>query len=134
MEANRESSWEVKRREQDRKSIIEFIDVLTSLFANITKRHDSIKDPATKYALFVDKLYLILDGACALLQTHMKSLDVEEKHMDRLNVLLEKLQTEMINLTDWVLSPTYSPDHGYGQSVMKQAEKDWLKNKNNPPQ
>ena len=30
-----------------------------------------------------------------------------------------KAETELQLLTEWLLSPQYSPDHGYGQQLMK---------------
>lgn len=117
-----EMTLEEKRKIDDRKNFTQAANVIIGIFNNINRRHKAIKDPATRYALLVDKLCLSLDTGMAVMKMMMEELDIEPEMKIKIEDTSTELQEQLIGLMDWIQNPTYGPDHPYGHSVMKGAE------------
>ena len=120
-----ELTYEEKQKKQNKESFILAANMFINFYGNISKRHNTIKDPATRYALFVDKLCLSIDAGLALLTTKMDELDIEPELKIKVEDSSAKLQEELNSLMSWITQPVYSPDHPYGGQIMKAASCDF---------
>lgn len=119
---------EERRQEEEKERLRKFkeeetnhiIKVITTTYECMSKRHASIRDPATRYALIVDKLCMAVDFAIGGMNLILKDADQEHKDMALNTATL--LQKDLINLMDWIQSPTYSPDHPIGKNDMDEAK------------
>ena len=108
---------------QKRKREQEQIEILLNTISNVLLRQKKIKDPTTRYILLVDKLSLSLDIFISVLQ--FQSTDWDDKTKKRSETLIKDLQKELNGLLEYMQEPHYSPDHSYGQKMMKEAETDF---------
>ena len=101
---------------------------ITNCLDNIFSRQRTIDDPCLRSCLFVDKLSLSLDIAMGMLQAMSEEdvpLDLQQKILNNSKIIGE----ELTYLMQWVRSPTYSPDHPFGNNLVnntsyyKNAEK-----------
>ena len=131
IEEAKEKVREEAQKARERKSFESIAKIIIGLLENINKRHDSIKDPATRYALLVDKLCLSLDAGISIMKAQMSDLDVNPDVQIKIEDASDKLQKQLIGLMDWVLSPVYGPDHAFGKHMMDSAKSDFSNNSNN---
>jgi len=124
-----ELTYEAKRKIEDKKNFIMVSNIIIGLIENINKRHNAIKDPATRYAMLVDKLCLSLDSGIAIMKVMMNDLDIEPEMKIKIEDASDQLQQQLIGLMDWVISPVYGPDHPYGNSIMMNSKKDFFNKK-----
>lgn len=85
-------------------------------------RHSKIADPGTRYALLVDKLLTIIDVGSGLLKSEMANAGVNENVITEFDESLEVLNTQLNQMMAWIVSPQYSPDHPYGNTIMNTAK------------
>ena len=116
---------EAKEKLRKKKEFEDIANVIINLFDNIIKRHNSIKDPATKYALLVDKLCMSVDVGTAILMTLVNEYDIEEELKIKIEDKSQELQSHLNDLMQWTTHPCYGPDHPYGQKIMAEAKKDY---------
>ena len=94
--------------------------VLTSLESNFD-RTKKIRDPVTRHILFLEKLLSFKDVMMASLET----IPMSKESKIRSEKLCAIINGEVESLIDWIQQPIYSPDHAFGNSMMKEAEKDF---------
>ena len=129
MDENQEQqSYEEKRKAEDKKNFEMAANVFINLLENINKRHNAVKDPATRYALLVDKLCLGLDTGLAMMNMMMEQVGADPELQIKIEAASAKLQTQLTGLMDWVINPVYGPDHPFGNNIMNNAATDFNTN------
>lgn len=122
------------RKERERKELKKQIEFILNTLDNTMYRYNNIKDPAIKFTLFVDKLCFSIDIAIGALKAYACSDDenwiLDADLEERITKSASYLQNEMNKLIDWIQSPIYSPDHPYGEQLMKQSKESFDKKKN----
>ena len=94
--------------------------ILTALESNFNRAR-LIKDPVTRHILFLEKLLAVKDIFVASLD----AIPMTEDTKIRSQKLCTTINGEVESLIDWIQQPIYSPDHPIGNSMMKEAEKDF---------
>ena len=103
-------------------------------FESIIDRNATVGDPMIRSMLFLDKMLLMTDISNAFLEIFFADFKKDLKPEDyctieeQKNKVVEKFKREIACLTEWVSSPTYDPDHPYGKSVMRCAQRDFEQN------
>lgn len=115
------------------------------------KRVNKIKDPVVRYSTFVEQLRIIFEIGLNILKEELEhdiedrdlSLDEIEDEKERatklreiqkdkqslgiINELMENFEKYFDNFSDWISQPTYSPDHPFGDKMMKEAKESFEK-------
>lgn len=119
------------------------------------KRLNKTKDPVTRYTLFLEFLRTIIESGLSIgemsLEEEIYNQETEVANSQDGNVLpkdqlikarnlerLMKTQRTIENLkselekyfdgfTDWIAQPVYSPDHPFGNALMKEDERNFKK-------
>ena len=114
-----EEEIENKALKQD----IQTIKCILEIFERVLGRTRRIDDPVLKNALLVDKLSLCLDTSIGMLKGFFFGRkNFPEDLMDRIDKLSDQVSQDLNGLMDWIRSPHYSPDHPFGNKVMKDIE------------
>ena len=111
--------------EKERKSKSRIISSIVNIAENVLSRQRKIGDPVLRHSLFLDKLLLMLDISMGILQEF--SNEYPEELRGKIETLSISIQKDLSDLMNWVSNPVYSPDHPYGQGIMKSAKKDFTK-------
>lgn len=98
------------------KEKISLINALDQAVSNIVNRHRRQKDPVIRSTLLFDKLCTILDlfVVAAMSVNH----DLPEESKQQCQKIVQILQEELNYVYDWISSPSYSPDHPFGNNLM----------------
>lgn len=129
MDENQEQqSYEEKRKAEDKKNFEMVANIFINILENINKRHNAVKDPATKYALLVDKLCLGFDAGLAMMNVMMEQVGADPELQTKIEAASAKLQAQLTGLMDWVINPVYGPDHPFGKNIMNNAATDFNTN------
>ena len=126
-EVRRKREEEIRRRHED--NARNALTVLNVVELTLTRYKDE-DDPVLRYSLVVDKLLLLIEigmgvGRVALNEETGESLEV----MGKFDKLTSELQKELKGLMHWIKSPIYSPDHPFGNQVMKESERSFQSEK-----
>lgn len=120
-----ELSYEEKRRIEQKKEFETIARATMYTIQSMNRRHRAIEDPGTKYALLVDKLCVVLDISGGVLRGFMEEYGVDPEIQAKIEETHENLQQELDGLMKWVVNPNaYSPDHVFGNAVMRGAQND----------
>lgn len=115
-----------QEQEENRKKSVDHTNKMISMglefFNSIFERQSRIKDPVSRYTVLCDKLATIPDILLAVMKSNYEDNDVSLTTMKELMVARKKFNDEIIKMMDWIASPTYSPDHVIGNSMMKESE------------
>lgn len=103
----------------------DMIKMVIGILEKNFKRQSAIKDPTIRYTVFVDKLCLTLDGLMSTLES--QQTDLPEDLQKRIQEVNETINKELNNLMEWIQSPSLSPDHDLGNSIMKDAGAHFVK-------
>jgi len=115
---NNNNNEDAKRMKDEQQYVETSLNTINNMFARLK----GIPDPSTRHCLFVDKLCLLLDMSMALLQVRMKEYTPEIRN--KAETTLANLQKQLQELFEWLQNPVYSPDHAFGNMVMKNAEEE----------
>jgi hypothetical protein len=114
------SDAELNRIKKEREQFTIVLNTIT----NMVERTRGIKDPATRNCMFVDKLCLIIDVGMGFLQsqaTFQEDRELKMKAYETISVLKSQLE----DLFTWLETPSYNPNHPFGNIILKQAEDDF---------
>ena len=103
------------------------------------KRCENIKDPVLRFNLIVQQISIALDIGLTVGLTHLEGFPHDDfseannsklhEHKMHLSSIVENLRNSSNDffekMTEWVATPSYSPDSPYGNNMMKSAEKDY---------
>jgi hypothetical protein len=104
---------------------------------NALLRAKDIPDPTTRAMIMLDKLLMFTDliqgAASVTLDNFYNNIPEDAKNKDTLekqvttvreeaSITMKLLQDELNMLIKWVQNPVYSPNHPFGNHVMKQTE------------
>jgi len=113
--AERRLSDEERRKEDDRKQL----DALLGVATAVMSMYEAHEDPVIRHTLFLDKINILLMAGLAMFQTMGPKFTPEQQV--KVTELATMFNREIKSLSDWVLSPTYSPDRPFGQNLMRKA-------------
>ena len=120
-----ENNYEEKRKEENR--------MLCRAAINIVKltlnRYSNVQDPVLRHALLVDKLLLFVDIGLGAGKEYIQKEIGDECAEEFENVSLI-LQNDLKLLMDWIQTPSYSPDHPFGNNMMKQSNDNYSQKQN----
>ena len=123
MNTQDEQAAENKKRQIKEK--IMMIESIIQIFNSTISRHNRSGDPTIRATMLFDKLCMITDIlTCVLTNSYMMD-DVSDELKERVKLTAEKLSAELSFLQDWILTPVYSPDHPYGNNIMKESARDF---------
>lgn len=114
----KDEAEEIKVKDQ-----IKSIEIMLSLVNNGIARHKRSGDPVLRTTLLVDKLCMIVDLGLAYINTQDDDLPLEL--IERITATSEMVTQELNFMLDWISHPVYSPDHPYGNNIMKEANKEF---------
>ena len=111
-----EKSYEQIRKEEDIRIARMIVNALKNIFARQTK----IDDPCLRSCLLVNQLSLTLDVATAALKCVID--DMPDDLSFEIESVTKTVNEELINLMEWCRSPTYSPDHPFGNKLVNSSQ------------
>lgn len=115
---------EEQRKEKEKKRNIAFTESLIKVVTRGISRHNRSGDPVVRATMLFDKLCLILDLFTAFTSTAViEDYDYPEEFRMKIEETSQLLHNELNFVLDWIQNPSYSPDHPYGNSIMKEAKK-----------
>jgi len=118
---------EEREREEQRKRLEEEIKNIRmgiTTAENILTRQRRNDDQIMRHTLFMDKLLTVVDIAKATVEVYFDEKYPEElKH--RMLKLINSVEKDLMDISDWIKQPYLSPDHPYGKYCMEQANKSW---------
>ena len=111
---------EEERKKRDLEVRIRIIETIVNIVNRGVNRQKRYEDPVLRATLLLDKLVTIVDIGIATFTGFNSDLPepITNKVKDASQILTEELNF----LMDWVTSPIYSPDHPYGNKLMKKTE------------
>lgn len=112
-----------EREERRIKDKIQGIEIALSILNNGIARHKRSGDPVLRTTMLVDKLCTIVDVGLGYINTQDDDLPLELK--ERMTVTSKSITEELNFMLDWISNPVYSPDHPYGNNIMKEANKEF---------
>jgi hypothetical protein len=98
---------------------IQGIEIVLSILNNGIARHKRSGDPVLRTTMLVDKLCTIVDVGLGYINTQDDDLPLELK--ERMTTTSQSITEELNFMLDWIAHPVYSPDHPYGNNIMKEA-------------
>lgn len=101
---------------------VKVINAALGVCESILSRQRNIEDPTLRYSMFVDKLLMFLDIGIGLGKATLDDDDYPDELKERFEKLSEMLTNDLNSLMKWIQNPVYSPDHPYGNSMMKSSE------------
>ncbi len=108
------------------KDKIMIAETILSVVSRGISRHRKSEDSVVRATLLLDKLAVLLDIIIVSFINYNNDLpDILKLRMRETS---EEFQKELDFLLEWISSPVYSPDHHYGNHVLKTAEKDFTSN------
>lgn len=131
MAEQQELSDEQKRKKSQLKEQIMVIEMVLGVVNNGIERHKRSVDPVMRSTLLVDKLCTIVDLGLVAMTLNHENLPDELK--ERMRDSADSIKKELDFLLDWISNPQYSPDHAYGNAVMKGASNNFNINANTNP-
>jgi hypothetical protein len=122
----REAEQDRKRRLEMKKEIETIARSTVYAIESMNRRHRAVEDPGTKYALLVDKLCTFLDIGGGILRGVMDDYEVDPAIQAKVEETHNGLLRELDALMKWIVNPRiYSPDHIFGNAVMRSAQNDF---------
>src|SRR5207244_3626821 len=98
------------------------IEAVVTGLQQTLQRYEKISDPTLKFSLVLDKFLFMTDMLSGLVQAQVKECP---PHLhDAVLKLTISVRTMLMELSEWVMHPVYSPDHPFGQNVMQTAARD----------
>jgi len=111
-----EETYEERTKKLERENNIAVARGIACSLKLIFNRQRTIDDPCLRNCLFVDKLSMSLDIMIGFLNSVIIEYDMpDDLKLDIAN-LSKIISTELTQLMDWVRSPMYSPDSGFGKN------------------
>jgi hypothetical protein len=99
------------------------VKTVLSIINNMLDRNANVPDQATRTLLFLDKLFLVIDITLGSLTILNSDSSFSEATREQIKLTSDKIKNELSLSTDWILSPQYSPDHPFGNTEMKKAQR-----------
>lgn len=112
---------EYRLKGKEEKDIL--IDVILNIAENNLGRARKIRDPVTRHVVFLEKILTVHDALIGMLNS--STIEMSDNSRIRIKNLCNILNEEVESLLDWIQQPTYSPDHPVGNTIMKEANKDF---------
>jgi hypothetical protein len=113
--------------EQARQENVRIANAIIKSFELIFKRQRKIDDPCLRSCLFIDKLSTALNIAAGTAIGVISEDEMSNNIRENLSELISTLNEEFDQLTQWVRSPQYSPDHPFGHKVLEETAKQFRK-------
>lgn len=102
------------------KTTVEIVTILVEFLESNLKRQEKMKDPVIRHTVFLEKLCMGAElGLCGL-KSNVNKFPLELQV--RLDAVTKLVMDKIVELEDWIQQPIYSPDHPYGNNMMKCAE------------
>lgn len=132
--------------ERREKTDLEMMKMSIGVALNSLKRLNSIEDPMLRYSLLVEGLRILMPAMMEAfkiklvndnMELHDKMTDNEivesEKHLlykikindqtiDQVDETIHLIDKYFDGFSSWVRQPIYSPDHPYGNNIMKDSK------------
>jgi len=119
-ERRKEKRKEKKRRIKQDEMAIEA--VLNSV-NNVLTRYRETDDPVLRHSMFIDKFMLLIEIVSGMSEAYSKCYNPQIR--ERLQSTITDVQKDLKDLSNWIRTPTYGPDHGFGHNDMRNAEADF---------
>lgn len=113
----RDNEYRERQREDTERIIRAMINSINNMFS----RQKQIDDPVVRYSIFVNTLSMSLDIMLGV----VSSILHDEKYPYSEDILLQTqkvtkiVQDELVNLMNYVRSPSYSPEAPFGKSLVE---------------
>jgi len=104
---------------------IKFTEMVLTVLERGLDRHKRTADPVTRATLLFDKLCLVTDMLCAYIENGDSTKDYPAELVTRGKNVSKVLTSELDFILDWISSPSYSPDHPFGNNVMTAAKNNY---------
>ena len=89
------------------------------------RRRNKVKDTATRNIMLTESIMILVDTLSGFARAAGEHFKVDSSIKDRLFQQCDNLQTDIEALNEWIMNPTYGPDHPYGRKMMRDAEEDF---------
>ena len=100
------------------------IGIIVNSLKAVFNRYRQEDDPVLRYTMFLDKFQLFLDIILGTTKTLVNRYDpLLQQHIDE---IVTNMRKDFLDLNKWIKSPQYSPDHPYGNKLMKEAQLDFV--------
>ncbi len=132
--ADQEEKIKERRSESQERELqmrIAGIKSIISVLSRGINRHIKSGDPVIRSTLLFDKLCLVVDLVSALSINY--NSDLPEDLIKEITEASKNLSAELDYVFNYILSPQYSPDHPYGNSIMKKSAEHFDNVNNNSP-
>jgi hypothetical protein len=96
---------------------------------NMTRRYKSIPDPMLRHSLVLDKFLIFTDLMAGMMESKSENWNLPESLKIKMRCALENTRAELNSLSEWVISPIFSPSHPFGEKIMMTASRDFDANK-----
>ena len=125
---NNGSNDEQRNKERRIREQSLMMESIVGSLERILNRNFEVKDPVSRYIMFLDKLYMFIDISMSMSEAYIKYGNKEDEistdFVVRINNLAISIQKEMKMLSNWIQNPIYSPDHPLGKMMMESAKSD----------
>lgn len=101
------------------KDHIKGIESVVYALQQTLQRYEKIPDPAMKFTLVLDKFLWATDMLTGFIQAQIKDYP-QYLSEPSLKVITQTRQL-LSELQEWVMHPTYSPEHPFGEEVMQRS-------------
>lgn len=107
-------SWKKAERTQQ-------ISVIVGILENNCHRQLMYADPVTRGLIFLEKLLCIIDFSSGALNTVI-DLEIPDDLRNRIDKLKQVFNDQIKLVIDLIQQPHYSPDHPFGNKLMKEQQ------------
>lgn len=124
--ANYEQVMKTVKEQEDEQRLrdkIQGIEIMLSILNSGIARHKRSGDPVLRTTMLVDKLCTVVDVGLGYLNTQHNDIPPELK--EKMTAASQMITEELNFMLDWITNPVYSPDHPYGNKVMKDANNEF---------
>jgi len=99
------------------------ISIIVGVFEQTLERQKTMNDPVIRHIIFLEKLLLTMDIILTMLKEG--SIKLSNSMKTRIDNVVRCMNNEIVNLQNWVQTPVYSPNHPFGEKMMKYVEEDF---------
>jgi len=121
MNADDRNNKEKREKEKREKENTQKINVIVGILENNCLRQQMYADPVTRGLIFLEKLLCIIDVSSGMLDTAI-GMEISDDLKNRIEKLKQVFNDQIKLVIDLIQQPHYSPDHPFGNKLMKEQQ------------